>query len=115
MICASKAVTLAVSAGDTSQARERARSWLKQTDHAGAEEVLAKLLAASFLTLEQRDDSYEEIYYGLTEIAGSMLAHPAGRLGWPLRTYSQIVEVIVELRREGIDAANFYGVFRPFA
>src|SRR5207253_474505 len=53
--------------------------------------------------------------YGLTEIAASMPAHPAGRLGWSLRAYSQIVEVIVELRQEGIDAAKFYRAFTPFA
>jgi len=115
MICASKAVMLAVSAGDTAQVRERAGSWLKQTGHAAAEEVLAKLLTASFLTLEQRDEPYEEIFYGLIEIASSMPAHPAGRLGWPLRAYTQTVGQLVELRREGVDPEHLYRVFAPFA
>src|SRR5205823_876396 len=115
MICVSKAVTLAISAGDSPQVRERASSWLKETGDAPAEEVLAKLLAASFLAVERRGDNYEEMFHRLTKIAEEMPAHPAGRLGWPLRAYSEVVRTIVEYRRDGIDPTRFYNIFSPFA
>jgi hypothetical protein len=111
-----KAITLAVSAADTSLVRETVGVWRKQPERFVTPDlVLAELLAASFLTVQGSADGSTDTYFQLAEIANAMPAHPVGRLGWPLSAYSRTMGPLIESRRSRLDPPKFFRLLSPFA
>ncbi len=110
-----KAITLALSAGDTGLVRETLRAWNHQRDRFDTPDlILAEMLAACFLALQRRDDTFRRIYFQAVEVAAAMPSHPVGRLQWPLRAYFQTTNSLIEWRSV-IDRSMFVRLFSPFA
>jgi hypothetical protein len=111
-----KAITLALSAADAGLVRDTLRAWSDQAERFLTPDlILAEMLAACFLGLQQRDDGFRRMYFEIDSVARSMPSHPVGRLGWPLRAYSQTTESLIERRAAGIDRSTFVRLFSPFA